>query len=131
MKVYPMRLCPGVEIKSSLLEFVTSNQLNAAFVLSCCGSVRKATLRFATSADQIDQVCYINTINNNLIVTFSYSMAFDYIFLFFFFSVNINVSSDEERQKNTYRILIGKCLSIFFLYVVYSMRLLVAQTIYC
>jgi hypothetical protein len=66
MKVYAMRLCPGVEIKSSLLEFVTSNMLNAAFILSCCGSVRKATLRFATSADQTHKVCYINTINNNL-----------------------------------------------------------------
>jgi predicted DNA-binding protein with PD1-like motif len=59
MKVYPMRLCPGVEIKSSILEFVTSNQLNAAFILSCCGSIRKATLRFATSADQTHQVCYM------------------------------------------------------------------------
>jgi predicted DNA-binding protein with PD1-like motif len=56
MKVYPMRLPPGAEIKSSLLEFVRSSQLNAAFILSCCGSVRKATLRFATSADQTHQV---------------------------------------------------------------------------
>jgi len=56
MMVYPMRLPPGAEIKSSLLEFVRSNKLNAAFILSCFGSVRKATLRFATSADQTHQV---------------------------------------------------------------------------
>ena len=56
MKVYPMRLPPGAEIESSLLEFVRSNKLNAAFILSCCGSVRKATLSFATSADQTHQL---------------------------------------------------------------------------
>lgn len=77
MKVYPMRLCPGEEIKGSLLKFVTSNQLNAAFILSCCGSVRKATLRFATSDDQMHRVCYINTISNiHHIATVSHSMAF-------------------------------------------------------
>lgn len=60
MKVYPMRLQPGTEIKSSLVEFVTSRQLNAAFILTCCGSVRKATLRFATCPDQTHQVCFKN-----------------------------------------------------------------------
>jgi predicted DNA-binding protein with PD1-like motif len=60
IKVYPMRLQPGTEIKSSLVEFVTSRQLNAAFILTCCGSVRKATLRFATNADQTHQVCFMN-----------------------------------------------------------------------
>jgi predicted DNA-binding protein with PD1-like motif len=60
INLYPMRLPPGVEIKSSLLEFVISNQLIAAFILSCCGSVRKATLRFATSADQTHQICTLD-----------------------------------------------------------------------
>jgi predicted DNA-binding protein with PD1-like motif len=60
MKAHPMRLQPGAEIKSSLLEFVTSRQLNAAFILTCCGSIRKATLRFATSADQTHKVCFMN-----------------------------------------------------------------------
>lgn len=48
LKVYPMRLLPGVEIKSSLIEFVKKNKLKAAFVMSCCGSVQSAKLRFAT-----------------------------------------------------------------------------------
>ncbi|XP_023707668.1 bifunctional protein GlmU-like isoform X3 [Cryptotermes secundus] len=60
MKVYPMRLQPGTEIKSSLVEFVTSRQLNAAFVLTCCGSVIKATLRFATCPDQTHQIHTLN-----------------------------------------------------------------------
>ncbi|XP_063240335.1 bifunctional protein GlmU-like [Bacillus rossius redtenbacheri] len=46
--VYPMRLLPGAEIKSSLIEFVKENRLEAAFVVTCCGSLTKATLRFAT-----------------------------------------------------------------------------------
>lgn len=57
MKVYPMRLPPGAEIKSSLLEFVRSNKLNAAFIFSSVVVVSgKQTFRFATSADQTHQV---------------------------------------------------------------------------
>ena len=49
MSVYPMRLRPGQEIKQCLEEFVRDHGLNAAFVLTCCGSVTKATLRFAAN----------------------------------------------------------------------------------
>ena len=44
-----MRLRPGQEIKQCLEEFVRDHGLNAAFVLTCCGSVTKATLRFAAN----------------------------------------------------------------------------------
>ena len=49
MSVYPMRLRPGQEIKQCLEEFVRDHGLNAAFVMTCCGSVTKATLRFAAN----------------------------------------------------------------------------------
>merc|ERR1712141_372371 len=49
MSAYPMRLKPGREIKQCLEEFVRDHGLNAAFVLTCCGSVTKATLRFAAN----------------------------------------------------------------------------------
>ena len=49
MSVYPMRLRPGQEIKKCLEDFVSEKGLNAAFVLTCCGSVTKATLRFAAN----------------------------------------------------------------------------------
>ncbi|XP_065216847.1 bifunctional protein GlmU-like [Planococcus citri] len=48
MDVYPMRLLPGTEIKSYLQAFVERNKLQAAFILTCCGSVTKARLRFAS-----------------------------------------------------------------------------------
>lgn len=44
---YAVRLGPGEEIKSRLLEVVTANNLRAPFVISCVGSVQKATLRLA------------------------------------------------------------------------------------
>ena len=46
---YPLRLLPGAEIKSTLQKFVEVNQLDAAFVLSCVGSVRTCKLRLADS----------------------------------------------------------------------------------
>ena len=44
-----MRLKSGQEIKKCLEDFVLENELKAAFVLTCCGSVTKATLRFAAN----------------------------------------------------------------------------------
>lgn len=48
MDAHPMRLQPGAEIKSFLLDFVARHKIEAAFILTCCGSVSKACLRFAT-----------------------------------------------------------------------------------
>ena len=44
---YALRLKPGEELYSSLLTFKKENNLQAAFVMTCCGSVTKATLRLA------------------------------------------------------------------------------------
>merc|ERR1712156_593301 len=49
LSVYPMRLKPGQEVKKCLEDFVQENDLKAAFVLTCVGSVTKATLRFAAN----------------------------------------------------------------------------------
>ena len=60
MSVYPMRLRPGQEIKQCLEEFVRDHGLNAAFVLTCCGSVTKATLRFAANKNnETNRVRYV------------------------------------------------------------------------
>lgn len=47
LEVYPLRLTRGQELKSSLLQFAIDHNLSAPFVLTCCGSVSSATLRFA------------------------------------------------------------------------------------
>ncbi|XP_063429383.1 bifunctional protein GlmU-like [Mytilus trossulus] len=46
---YPLRLHPGQEIKESLISFVNKNKLNAAFIMTCVGSVTHASLRMSDS----------------------------------------------------------------------------------
>lgn len=45
---YPMRFEPGADLQKGLLKF-TVYGLSAAFVITCVGSVTKATLRMANS----------------------------------------------------------------------------------
>ena len=49
LKCYALRLGPGEEIKSCLLEFVKLHNLQAAFILTCAGSVQKAKIRLANA----------------------------------------------------------------------------------
>ena len=51
LKCYSMRLKPGDEIRTCLLQFARKNKLRAAFIITCCGSVTKATLRTAAGKD--------------------------------------------------------------------------------
>ncbi|KAB7499125.1 Bifunctional protein GlmU [Armadillidium nasatum] len=51
IKAHMLRLTPGEEVKSSLENYVNNNAPNGCYVLSCCGSVTKATLRFAANED--------------------------------------------------------------------------------
>ena len=48
LKVYSLRLTKGAELKQSLLNYAKEKNLSAPFILTCCGSVSSATLRFAT-----------------------------------------------------------------------------------
>jgi hypothetical protein len=47
MKTFALRLHPGEDPKSALDSFAKTNQLQAACLLTCVGSLRKAVLRFA------------------------------------------------------------------------------------
>lgn len=47
MKTYALRLQPGEDPKIALDVFAHTHQLEAACVLTCVGSLRKAVLRFA------------------------------------------------------------------------------------
>ena len=48
LKVYSLRLTKGAELKQSLINYAKEKKLTAPFVLTCCGSVSSATIRFAT-----------------------------------------------------------------------------------
>ena len=47
LKTYPVRLTKGQELKDFLINFAKDKNLSAPFILTCCGSVSSATIRFA------------------------------------------------------------------------------------
>lgn len=47
MKVHAVRLKPGQDLKLALQDYVKENKIKAGFILSCAGSLSKASLRFA------------------------------------------------------------------------------------
>lgn len=53
MKTYALRLLPGEDLKASLDAFAHEQQLEAACVLTCVGSLRKAVLRYANQEQAI------------------------------------------------------------------------------
>jgi predicted DNA-binding protein with PD1-like motif len=53
MKTYALRLKPGEDPKLTLDAFAQSRQLEAACVLTCVGSLRKAVLRFANQEQAV------------------------------------------------------------------------------
>ncbi|KAM4770901.1 bifunctional protein GlmU-like [Rhinophrynus dorsalis] len=61
LSVYVLRLGPGEEILTSLVKFVQEKNLKAPFVITCVGSVTKATLRLANSdALNTNEIIYLN-----------------------------------------------------------------------
>lgn len=57
LQVHAVRLGPGQELLASLQAFVEERRLRAPFVITCVGSVTKATLRLANAtATDTDQV---------------------------------------------------------------------------
>ena len=51
MKIFALRLKPNQDLKESLKNFVTSNNIDAGFILTTVGSLKQATLRFANQND--------------------------------------------------------------------------------
>ncbi|XP_067901846.1 bifunctional protein GlmU-like isoform X2 [Heterodontus francisci] len=49
LSAYALRLSPGEEIVTSLITFVKDKKLKAPFIITCVGSVTKATLRLANA----------------------------------------------------------------------------------
>ena len=52
LRVHALRLSPGQEVKSALFEYCRRNSIDAACILTCVGSLSKAHLRYAYSADR-------------------------------------------------------------------------------
>ncbi|RVE56094.1 hypothetical protein OJAV_G00232730 [Oryzias javanicus] len=61
LQVYAVRLRPGQEILGSLQAFVEERRLQAPFIMTCVGSVTKATLRLANaSATNTNEVIHLS-----------------------------------------------------------------------
>lgn len=56
MKIYPLRLLPGDDPKVALDNLAKNNQWEAAYILTCVGSLRKAVLRFANQEQAVTLV---------------------------------------------------------------------------
>ena len=48
MKIFPIRLKPEQDLKASLKTFVEQNNIQSGFILTTVGSLKQATLRFAS-----------------------------------------------------------------------------------
>jgi predicted DNA-binding protein with PD1-like motif len=48
---YALRLQPHQDLRKSILEFVKTNELKAAAIVSCVGSLERVALRFANQAE--------------------------------------------------------------------------------
>ena len=55
MKTFALRLRPGSDLKNELDRFVKENNIRAGNILTCVGSLKKATLRLA-GADSIKEL---------------------------------------------------------------------------
>ena len=51
MKIFALRLKPNQDLKDTLKNFVTSNNIEAGFILTTVGSLKQAILRFANQND--------------------------------------------------------------------------------
>jgi predicted DNA-binding protein with PD1-like motif len=51
MQVHALRLKPGQDLKIELQKFVTENKIGASSIITCVGSLQKATLRLANQPD--------------------------------------------------------------------------------
>ena len=50
MDVIAVRLSPGEDLKQSLLRYCIDQKIEAAYILSCVGSLRHAAIRFANKS---------------------------------------------------------------------------------
>ena len=51
MKIFSFRLTPGTDLKHELEAFVAREKLDAAFIITCVGSLTVAAIRFAGKSE--------------------------------------------------------------------------------
>ncbi|KAG5846770.1 hypothetical protein ANANG_G00118490 [Anguilla anguilla] len=59
LTIHALRVGPGQELLGALTSFVEERKLRAPFVVTCVGSVTKATLRLANSTAGNNEVIHL------------------------------------------------------------------------
>jgi uncharacterized protein len=68
-RVYALRLLPGQDLKQEIVNFAKANDLQAGYIITCVGSLKKATLRLAnqpsttTWDDKFEIVSLVGTLS--------------------------------------------------------------------
>lgn len=71
MKIFACRLKPNKDLKESLKNFITSNNIQAGFILTTVGSLKQASIRFANQnqpkvlQDKFEIVSLVGTLSTN------------------------------------------------------------------
>lgn len=71
MKIFAFRLKPNEDLKESLKNFVTSNNIQAGFILTTVGSLKQTSIRFANQnepkvlQDKFEIVSLVGTLSTN------------------------------------------------------------------
>jgi predicted DNA-binding protein with PD1-like motif len=58
MRQFIFRLRPAQDLKKELQKFVKENDIRAGFIVTCVGSLKRATLRFAEEDIQTFEECF-------------------------------------------------------------------------
>ena len=70
-RVYALRLLPGQDLKQEIVNFAKANDLQAGYIITCVGSLKKAALRLAnqpsttTWDDKFEIVSLVGTLSAN------------------------------------------------------------------
>ena len=69
-RVYALRLRPGQDLKKEIMAFVKENNIKSGYIITCVGSLKKATLRLAnqpnptTWEDKFEIVSLVGTLSS-------------------------------------------------------------------
>ncbi len=55
MKTFALRLHPGQDLKDELIKFTEKNNIQAGFILTCVGSLNKATIRMVKKIKDFEE----------------------------------------------------------------------------
>jgi uncharacterized protein len=112
-RFYTIRLKPHQDLKSELMTFAKENQLKAAFVATCVGSLEQLNLRYANQQNGSKQLSHFEIVS--LVGTFNESSA--HLHLSVSDSTGQTIGGhllDDNKIYTTAEIVIGELTDVEF-----------------